>query len=86
MRRFVFIAEFKREENGQYSYHFPVLPGCFGGGDSYFLAVEDARSCLKLWLQSMLESGERIPKNEPACEADVDQFGNILRRPIVAKL
>lgn len=83
MKRFCsYIAEFKAEENGQYSYRFPALPGCFGGGNDYLSALKDARELLAFWLKTILENSGVLPKNETVCVTELDAAGNLRKRPI----
>ncbi|MGI6663199.1 MAG: type II toxin-antitoxin system HicB family antitoxin [Bacillota bacterium] len=65
MDRYVFPAEFRRTESGNYVVTFPDLPGCVTEGGTVEEALAMARECLELHLYGMEEDGEEIPFPTP---------------------
>ena len=43
----------------------PDLPGCFAAGDTMDEAMENAKEAICLWIETMLEKGAKIPRQQP---------------------
>lgn len=66
--KYVYPAIIQKEEDGGYSVVFPDLRGCATQGDSLYEALEMAEDVLNLWLCTMEEDGEPIPRERKYCE------------------
>lgn len=51
---------------------FPDLPGCFSAGDTLDQAMANAPEALALWIESMIEDGETIPRPRTPSELKTD--------------
>jgi antitoxin HicB len=54
------------EEDGGYSVHCPVLPGCSSQGDTPEEALSNIREAITGYLASLKQHGERVPKETAA--------------------
>jgi len=61
MAKYVYPAVFTKEDNGQYSVHFPDIENCFTGGDDVADALEMAEDALCLMLYDMEQDNKTIP-------------------------
>ena len=61
-----FTVIFKPEEGqkGVYNALVPALPGCLSFGDSIAEARYNIREAIELYLSTLLEEGEAIPKDK----------------------
>lgn len=48
-------------EEGGFNVSVPALPGCFTQGETYERALTMAEDAIKLWIEALLASGEKIP-------------------------
>lgn len=62
MRKEMYPAVFSADVNGGYTVSFPDLLGCVTEGDTLTEAVDMAEDALGLYLYSLLEDGEELPK------------------------
>jgi predicted RNase H-like HicB family nuclease len=57
-----YIARVYKDPNSSFGVSFPDLPGCYGAGDSYDEAIENAKISLREYAQAMSDDGEEMPK------------------------
>lgn len=83
--QFVFPAIFKVGSNGEYSIHFPDLPGTNSQGNSLEDALLNAQNSLDTWLDYLLDEGETIP--QPSDPSDIhtepDEFVSLIYSDVV---
>ena len=61
MAKYVYPAIFTKEDNGQYSVHFPDIENCYTGGNDMADALDMAEDVLCLMLYDMEKEGKAIP-------------------------
>ena len=62
MKTFIFEADFEQdEEDGRWSAVVPVLPGCAVWGYTLDEALHHLRIATRMYVEDMLECGERVP-------------------------
>ena len=52
-------------ETNAWGVEVPDLPGCFSAGDTMAEAMENTKEAICLWVETMLEKGEKIPQRQP---------------------
>lgn len=57
-----------REAVGGYSVHVPALPGCHTQGEDLPEALGMAREAIELYLEDVLDAGERVPDDVETLE------------------
>ena len=57
-----YIAFVHKDPNSAFGVTFPDLPGCYGAGDSYDEAIENAKISLRLYAEAMKDDGNDMPK------------------------
>lgn len=73
MEKLIYPAVFHSEEVGGYSVDFPDLLGCVTEGDTLDEAIRMAADALGIYLYSLKEDGEKVPK--PSDPADIKVSG-----------
>lgn len=65
MRLYKFIAIFVPEKGKKnvYNVYVPALPGCLSFGESLTEAQYNIREAIELYLETLLDEGESIPKD-----------------------
>lgn len=53
-----------------YSVYFPDLPGAVSAGDDYEDAIKNAKECLSLHLEGMINNDEKLPKPSNILEVE----------------
>ncbi|MBI5696345.1 MAG: type II toxin-antitoxin system HicB family antitoxin [Nitrospirae bacterium] len=64
MAEFSYTIIFEREEDGGYHAFAPALPGCHSQGDTYEEAVENIRDAVRLYIESLIAHGEKVPEDD----------------------
>ena len=77
MATYVFKAEVYEEDDGRWSSRVGILPGCAAWGYSREEALEALQNGAELYLEDMLECGERIPVEEIGNASDLTIEVNI---------
>ena len=57
-----YIAFVHKDPNSSFGVTFPDLPGCYGAGDSYEEAIENAKVSLRLYAEAMKDDGNEMPQ------------------------
>ena len=68
--KYTYPAIFHPEADGGYSVSFPQMRGCFTQGDTFEDAVKMATEAMSLYLFSLEEDGEPVPKEDAKIVAD----------------
>ena len=58
---FLFIASLQEEDDGRWSAWIADLPGCTAWGSSREEALEALQDAAELFVEDMLEAGQKIP-------------------------
>jgi predicted RNase H-like HicB family nuclease len=66
LRSFKVVLE--PNEDGGYTVHVPILPGCISEGNSREEALANIKEAIELYIESLEDDGEPIPS-----EADVEE-------------
>ena len=53
-----------KAEEGGYWVEVPALPGCYSQGESVEETLENVKEAIALYLQTLREEGQDIPKDE----------------------
>lgn len=62
MKTYIFQADFEQdEEDGRWSAVVPILPGCAVWGYTLDEALHHLRIATRMYVEDMLEYGERVP-------------------------
>lgn len=61
MERYEIIIYWSDEDNA-YVAEVPELPGCMAHGESYELALKNAREAIQLWIKTAEEFNDFIPE------------------------
>ncbi len=61
MERYEIIIYWSDEDNA-YIAEVPELPGCMAHGESYELALKNAREAIQLWIKTAEEFNDFIPE------------------------
>jgi len=61
-----YVAKIEPAEEGGYIAYFPSLPGCFTQGETIEEIIAMAKDVLELYILSLKDIGENIPKEKPA--------------------
>ncbi len=66
MRPYKFTVVFEPEESQKnvYNVYVPALPGCHSFGESLAEAHYNIREAIELYLETLLEEGEPIPRDK----------------------
>lgn len=62
------IAIEPSDETHAYGVIVPDLPGCFSAGDTLDEAIANAKEAIELWIETVIEDGESIPKASSATQ------------------
>lgn len=62
--KFTVVFEPDKEKKGTYNVFVPALPGCLSFGDSLAEAKYNIREAIELYLSTLLEEDEPIPKDK----------------------
>lgn len=62
--KFSVIFKPEKEDPNVYTANVPALPGCISFGESLTEARYNIREALELYLSTLLEDGENIPKDK----------------------
>ena len=57
-----YIACVYKDPNSSFGVAFPDLPGCYGAGDSYDAAIENAKISLREYARALTDDGQDMPK------------------------
>jgi predicted RNase H-like HicB family nuclease len=57
-----YIAYVYKDPNSSFGVSFPDLPGCYGAGDSYDEALENAKISLREYALALSDDGQDMPK------------------------
>ena len=57
-----YLAYVYKDPNSSFGVSFPDLPGCYGTGDSYDEAIENARESLREYAQALSDDDKNMPK------------------------
>lgn len=49
------------DDNHAFGVVVPDLPGCFSAGDTLEDAIENSKEAIALWIETVLDDGERVP-------------------------
>lgn len=66
MRRRYTVILIPDTEGGGYTVQVPTLPGCTTEGDTLQEALENAKDAIRLYVEDVIESGERVPEEAAA--------------------
>jgi len=58
----------RKEPEGEYTVIVPSLPGCITYGDTIEESIKMAKEAIELYIESLKEHGEEIPKEEGTFE------------------
>ena len=53
-------------EEGGYNVTVPALPGCVTQGETFDEAVAMAHDAISLWIEYLVETGQRVPQDTSA--------------------
>lgn len=53
----------EKDDDGYYAF-CPDIQGCYTQGDTYEEVIENIKDVIKLLLEEMKESGEKLPQNQ----------------------
>jgi len=62
VKSYIFHARVQQEEDGRWSAWIEALPGCTAWGYTKEEALEALKDAAELYIQDMIEAGERLPK------------------------
>lgn len=70
-----YIAYVYKDPNSSFGVSFPDLPGCYGAGESYDEAIENAKISLREYALALADDGEDMPdpKTHSALAADATE-------------
>ena len=71
MKSYIFHARVQREEDGRWSAWIEALPGCTAWGYTEEEAIEALKDAAQLYVEDMIESGEKLPKDVEVAENPV---------------
>ena len=57
-----YIAYVYKDPNSSFGVSFPDLPGCYGAGETYDEAIENAKISLREYASALADDGEDMPK------------------------
>jgi predicted RNase H-like HicB family nuclease len=57
-----YIAYVYKDPNSSFGVSFPDLPGCYGAGESYDEALENAKISLREYARALSDDGEDMPQ------------------------
>jgi len=57
-----YIAYVYKDPHSSFGVSFPDLPGCYGAGESYEEALENAKISLREYAQALSDDGDSMPK------------------------
>ena len=57
-----YIAYVYKDPNSSFGVSFPDLPGCYGAGESYDEALENAKVSLREYAKALADDGQDMPK------------------------
>ena len=63
MHNFRFSVVIEKDEDG-YTAFCPELQGCYSQGETYEEVLENIRDAIRLHLDELIESGEKIPQSQ----------------------
>lgn len=63
MRSYVLDASIQQEADGRWSAWISALPGCSAWGYTKKEALEALKDAAELYIQDMIEEGEKLPKD-----------------------
>lgn len=66
MKTYIFRVEIEQEEDGRWSAEVPTLPGCATWGYTKDEALHSIQEATRLYIESLLAHGDRIPADGPA--------------------
>ncbi|MBM4136005.1 MAG: type II toxin-antitoxin system HicB family antitoxin [Nitrospira sp.] len=61
MKEYTYTIVLDREEDGGYHAFCPALPGCHTQGDTYDEAIENIKDAIRVYIESLISHGEKIP-------------------------
>jgi predicted RNase H-like HicB family nuclease len=67
-----YIARVFKDPNSSFGVTFPDLPGCYGAGDSYDEAIENAKISLREYAQTLADDGDDMPHPRSHSELTAD--------------
>jgi len=62
-QKYVFAVVIEKDEDGYFAV-CPTLQGCYTQGDTYEEALANIKEAIELYLESLREHGEEIPRSE----------------------
>jgi predicted RNase H-like HicB family nuclease len=62
VKSYIFRARVQQEEDGRWSAWVEALPGCTAWGYTKEQALEGLKEAAELFVQDMIEEGEKLPK------------------------
>jgi predicted RNase H-like HicB family nuclease len=62
MKTLVLKVSLKEEEDGRWSASIPALPGCSSWGYSPQEALENIKDAAEIYIEDMLDAGEKLPQ------------------------
>lgn len=62
VKSYIFRARVQQEEDGRWSAWVEALPGCTAWGYTKEQALEALKDAAELYVQDMIEGGEKLPK------------------------
>jgi len=66
-----FRVLFRKESEGGYTVIVPSLPGCVTYGDTLEEARNMAKEAIELYIESLIEHGEKIPVEDEIFETNI---------------
>jgi predicted RNase H-like HicB family nuclease len=64
MKQLSYRILLRKEPEGGYTVTVPSLPGCVTYGDTIEQAIAMAKEAIELYIESLKEHGEEVPKEE----------------------
>ncbi|MFT4153142.1 type II toxin-antitoxin system HicB family antitoxin [Parafilimonas sp.] len=68
MAEFTYKIRLQKEPEGGYTVTVPALPGCVTYGDDVDHAIEMAKEAVELYIESLVQHGEKIPTENNTLE------------------
>ncbi|CFX06829.1 conserved protein of unknown function [Candidatus Filomicrobium marinum] len=70
-----YIAYVYKDPSSSFGVSFPDLPGCYGAGESYDEAIENAKVSLREYAKALDEDGDEMPtpRSHSALESDASE-------------
>jgi predicted RNase H-like HicB family nuclease len=71
MKKYIVDVVIEKDKDGYYAY-CPVIQGCYTQGETYEEALESIKDAIKLHLQDLAESGQKLPAIEAVSVATLE--------------